>query len=59
MLRATLYFIIIICVAAASVEDEDNEKHYSNSWAVEIVGGKDMADRIAETHGFINMGQVY
>ena len=31
---------------------------YSNSWAVEVTGGKDKADEIAERHGLINLGAV-
>ena len=31
---------------------------YSNSWAVEVTGGKDKADEIAKRHGFINLGAV-
>jgi len=31
---------------------------YSNSWAVEILGGKEEADRLAKSHGLANRGQV-
>lgn len=31
---------------------------YSDSWVVEIDGGKDQADKVAEDHGFVNLGQV-
>lgn len=31
---------------------------YSNSWAVEILGGREEADRLARNHGLANMGQV-
>ena len=31
---------------------------YTNSWAVEVNGGKEVADNIARKHGFINKGQV-
>ena len=31
---------------------------YTNSWAVEVNGGKQVADDIARKHGFINKGQV-
>ena len=31
---------------------------YSNSWAVEVTGGKGKADEIAERRGFINLGAV-
>ena len=32
---------------------------YLNSWAVEVVGGKEMANDLARKHGFVNRGQVY
>ena len=32
---------------------------YCNDWAVEIHGGMEMANKIADKHGFINLGQVY
>ena len=31
---------------------------YSNDWAVQVEGGLEAANTIANTHGFINMGQV-
>ena len=31
---------------------------FSNSWAVEIKGGPDVADMLARKHGFANRGQV-
>ena len=30
----------------------------SNSWAVEVTGGKDKADEIAKRHGLVNLGAV-
>lgn len=38
--------------------DDDNYDIFTNSWAVQINGGHDLADRIAASHGFINKGQV-
>ena len=42
---------------------EENEKEravmgYSDSWVVELEGGRDEADKLADEHGFINLGQV-
>ena len=34
------------------------EHGYTNEWAVEIEGGDNMADLVADTHGFINHGKV-
>ena len=32
---------------------------YLTSWAVEVVGGNEMANNLARKHGFVNRGQVY
>lgn len=31
---------------------------YLNSWAVEVKGGRGVADDLAKKHGFVNRGQV-
>lgn len=31
---------------------------FSNQWAVHISGGNGAADRVAQRHGFINLGRV-
>jgi len=31
---------------------------YSNSWAVEVIGGDAVADTLAKKHGVINLGRV-
>ena len=36
----------------------ESDDVYTNSWAVEVNGGKEVADNIARKHGFINKGQV-
>ena len=40
-------------------EEERVVMGYSDSWVVEVRGGMDEADRIADEHGFINLGQVH
>ncbi|XP_076143242.1 furin (paired basic amino acid cleaving enzyme) a [Alosa pseudoharengus] len=35
------------------------EKIYTNTWAVHISGGAPEANRIAEKHGFVNLGHVF
>lgn len=35
------------------------EKIYTNTWAVHINGGEPEANRIAEKHGFVNLGHVF
>ena len=34
------------------------EKIYHNQFAVQIEGGKEAADLLAEKHGLVNMGQI-
>ena len=53
-------FTMLVTMTVRSDELEENaEGHvYSNSWAVKVAGGVDVADRIAEKHGFKNLGQV-
>ena len=31
---------------------------YTNSWAVEVRGGVEVADELARKHGFVNAGEV-
>lgn len=47
-----LAMIVMVMVGGVSCEV------YSNSWAVEIVGGDVAADLIAKRHGFVNLGRV-
>ena len=54
-------FLVLLTwdIVARAVEEEEERKNiYTNSWAVEITGGDEVANRIAEKHGFNNMGQV-
>ncbi|XP_021944042.1 furin-like protease 1, isoforms 1/1-X/2 isoform X2 [Folsomia candida] len=44
----------------AGLEEQDQDRqHYTHQWAVHIVGGKSVADRIARKHGFINGGEIF
>lgn len=36
----------------------DERPLYTNSWAVEVTGGPEAADRLARKHGLHNLGQV-
>ncbi len=56
-----LQFILTQHTNAQTDRDErnhDDDSDYTNSFAVEIEGGHEIADMIATTHGFLNMGQV-
>ena len=35
-----------------------DKKVYHNQFAVEVKGGKEEADAVAERHGLVNLGQV-
>ena len=48
-----LFMVVVLLVPAMSLE-----KRYSNSWAVEVKGGQEVAEQLARKHGFINHGQV-
>ena len=44
--------------ATGNTKDERVMMGYSDSWVVEVEGGRDEADRLADEHGFVNLGQV-
>lgn len=43
-----------------SIGDDDilNNKHFTSTWAVHIPGGDEVADYVAQEHGFTNLGKV-
>ncbi|KAK1157158.1 proprotein convertase subtilisin/kexin type 4-like [Acipenser oxyrinchus oxyrinchus] len=47
-----LFFVHVIKVCLA-------KEIYTNSWAALIVGSPEEADKIAQRHGFINLGKVF
>lgn len=42
------------------ISDDDIEQmnHFTPTWAVSVPGGEDEANRVAEEHGFTNLGKV-
>ncbi|KAL5482092.1 hypothetical protein EMCRGX_G022375 [Ephydatia muelleri] len=46
-----LCVVVVLCVQCLCEE-------YTNSWAVEVIGGPEVADKIAERHDFVNLGRV-
>jgi hypothetical protein len=63
--------LVIVCVVllslllapSTSVSDDrvlsqSKGEFYTNSWAVEVAGGRAVADDVATRHGFVNVGQV-
>ena len=50
--------LVTMTVRSDEMDEDAEGLVYSNSWAVKVSGGVDVADRIAEKHGFKNLGQV-
>ena len=48
----------LLCTNGEGGTLRGEEVLFSNSWAVEVGGGADIADRVARSHGFVNKGQV-
>ena len=64
-LLLTLFVSLAVCMHTPNHLDEElqaaadqEETRYCNDWAVKIHGGIEMANDIADKHGFINLGQV-
>ena len=49
---------IIFVISSSTVPCVNSHSQYTDSWAVEVRGGRHVANKLAETHGFINVGQV-
>ena len=48
---------LFLCVSRVLSEEEE-DAIYSNSWAVEVTGSIEVAQKIAEKHGFVHVGKV-
>ena len=48
----------LLAACCCSAAGDEGERLYSNSWAVELVGGDIAADELAARHGFVNLGRV-
>lgn len=51
-----LQLTLVLVFSTFSVSEEDIL--FSNSWAVEVRGGSNVAEQVARRHGFVNKGQV-
>lgn len=49
---------LLLCACVVEGDTWDEEVIFSNSWAVEVLGGADVADQVARSHGFVNRGLV-
>lgn len=54
-MEALLHLWTVLVLLTAKLIDAEV---YTNTWAVQISGGPEEADRIAREHGFINLGNV-
>lgn len=55
------WLLWVVAAAGAVVllaADAQGQKIFTNTWAVHIPGGLAVADRVAQKHGFHNLGQV-
>lgn len=52
---ALLHLWTVLVLPTAELIDAEV---YTNTWAVQINGGPEEANRIAREHGFINLGNV-
>ena len=52
--RSVIFAVVIIALCRSV----DGYSQYTNSWAVEVRGGRRVADKLAKEHGFTNMGEV-
>lgn len=50
-----LLVLLFVCLSALPGH---TEKIYHNQFAVKIPHGHDVANQVAELHGFVNIGQV-
>lgn len=55
---AVLRFWTALVLLTVEWKWSDAAEVYTNTWAVQIDGGPEEADRIAREHGFINLGNV-
>ncbi len=57
--RMNYPFCLVLLIVYFTVLGKGDEALFSNSWAVEVTGGPEEADRLARKHGFSNRGQVW
>lgn len=55
---ALLHLWTVLVLLKVVLKLADAAEVYTNTWAVQIDGGPEEADRIAREHGFINHGNV-
>lgn len=55
---ALLHLWTVFVLLTAEQKWIDAAEVYTNTWAVQINGGPEEADRIAREHGFVNHGNV-
>lgn len=53
-------FLVIVAIVSAPARPAYcyPSPRYTESWAVEVRGGREAADKLAKDHGFTNLGEV-
>ncbi|XP_037611019.1 furin (paired basic amino acid cleaving enzyme) a [Sebastes umbrosus] len=54
-----LLLVPLLVLLVSGLEPALGQKVYTHTWAVNIPGGQEEADRIANKHGFLNYGHVF
>ena len=56
MLQVTV--VLLITCLLVNFTTSNHKNLYSNTWAIEVEGGEEEANRIAEKYGYMNLGKV-
>lgn len=51
-------WLLLLALPAACSAPPPPRPVYTNHWAVQVLGGPAVADRVAAAHGYLNLGQV-
>lgn len=51
-------WLLLFALPAACSAPPPPRPVYTNHWAVQVLGGPAQADRVAQAHGYLNLGQV-
>ncbi|XP_036211695.1 proprotein convertase subtilisin/kexin type 6 isoform X5 [Myotis myotis] len=51
-------WLLLLALPAACSAPPPPRPVYTNHWAVQVLGGPAQADRVAQAHGYLNLGQI-
>ncbi len=52
------FSVFLLLALATAISSSSEAGTFTNSWAVEVNGGREAADQLAVKYGFTNLGQV-